>query len=142
MLSKEKLAKWAATETDDTKTCTRCGKVKPLYNFGFHANGRKLSQTYCLKCRSKKSKEQQIFDIHGITMAQYDAMLEKQGGVCKICGTNTPGGRGRYHVDHCHKTGKIRGLLCNRCNIGLGQFKDNSKILTAAAHYLNESKHG
>jgi len=65
-------------------------------------------------------------------------MLEAQNGRCKICGTDAPNGMGTFHVDHCHITSKVRGLLCHKCNVGLGHFNDNISILSAAILYLNE----
>ena len=65
-------------------------------------------------------------------------MLEAQNGRCKICGTDTPMGTGAFHVDHCHMTNKVRGLLCHKCNVGLGHFNDNISLLSTAILYLNE----
>jgi hypothetical protein len=78
----------------------------------------------------------------GLTIAQIDAMLERQGGKCAICRTDTPGGRGRFHVDHCHATGRVRGLLCSDCNLGLGRFKDDTELLQTAADYIAGQKQG
>lgn len=73
----------------------------------------------------------------GLDHTEYDAILARQGGVCAICGTDDPGrGSSFFHVDHCHGTGKVRGLLCNRCNLGLGYFQDDAERLVAAATYL------
>jgi hypothetical protein len=67
-------------------------------------------------------------------------MLDKQGGLCAICG-NTPAKTNSrnqtLHVDHCHSTGVVRELLCQDCNRGLGCFKDNAEYLLAAAQYIN-----
>jgi hypothetical protein len=63
-------------------------------------------------------------------------MVEAQGNKCKICGNpETVKGRS-LSVDHCHRTGKIRGLLCGKCNTGLGKFRDSDKILKKALDYL------
>lgn len=72
---------------------------------------------------------------YGITGDQYDQMLEQRGRLCPICGdpNDAP------HVDHCHKTGKVRGLLCRRCNLALGMLKDNPKACLRAAIYLQSS---
>ncbi len=139
-MSKEHNARLEVRETDVTKTCLCCGKIKQLHAFHFKCNGRKFATTYCCTCISKKQKGQDLSHLYGITLYQYDLMLEKQGGGCKICGKKTPKGQGRFHVDHCHKTGKIRGLLCQHCNIMLGLGCDDPKILIAAAHYLNDSR--
>lgn len=71
---------------------------------------------------------------YGITIEDYDLLLKKQNGKCAICGTTEPGNRSNnFSVDHDHITGKIRGLLCNDCNRGLGLLKDNAG---KAAKYL------
>jgi len=84
-----------------------------------------------------------LFGRYGLSVAQYDAMCERQGGKCAICGlppdrNNTRSGT--LHVDHCHKTGMVRGLLCWLCNSSLGGFRDERARLLAAIAYLD--KHG
>lgn len=75
---------------------------------------------------------------HGLTVDQYEAMVEAQRGLCAICGEQPTGKAhcGKLHVDHDHATGAIRDLLCADCNMGLGKFKDSSIRLTKAAWYL------
>ena len=73
---------------------------------------------------------------YGITLADYNAMLLQQNSKCKICFSTEPKGFGRFHVDHDHKTGKVRGLLCSHCNVGLGHFKENAALLRDAASYV------
>jgi hypothetical protein len=79
---------------------------------------------------------------YGITPADWNQMFREQGGVCAICRkefaeTNQAGNhKDNAVVDHCHKTGKVRGLLCPHCNLGLGHFMDSPKILQAALLYL------
>jgi hypothetical protein len=63
-------------------------------------------------------------------------MLKDQGGCCAICGTDTPGTSGIFAVDHDHKTGKVRGLLCRSCNVGIGNLGDDPKRLKEAIRYL------
>lgn len=75
---------------------------------------------------------------YGITVDEYNVMLKAQGGVCKIC-RNECDKRDVLSVDHCHKTGKVRGLLCHKCNAGLGAFGDNPNLVAAAAFYLGEA---
>jgi len=70
---------------------------------------------------------------YGITPEQYDEMLERQGGGCAICGK--PPGETALHVDHCHETGRVRGLLCFSCNAGLGQFHHDPELLGRALEY-------
>ncbi len=73
---------------------------------------------------------------YGMTLEQFDAMLEAQGGVCAICGKPRPEER-TLHVDHDHDTGKIRGLLCFRCNNALGDFEEEYELFRGAADYLD-----
>ena len=74
----------------------------------------------------------------GLTPEGYDTLLAAQGGGCAICSTRDPGGRWGTHfaVDHDHDSGSVRGLLCSRCNVMLGNAKDDPERLRAAASYL------
>jgi hypothetical protein len=88
------------------------------------------------RCPSRK-RELRIIAQFGIDNARYDAMLAEQNGGCAICGSEKSSARGeRLAVDHCHKTGAVRGLLCSNCNQGLGKFKDNAAQLRKAVAYL------
>ncbi len=89
---------------------------------------------------NRRAKDAHIKNKYGLTRTQFNDLLTSQGGVCAICGTNTPGGRGQFHVDHCHQTGVIRGLLCHYCNNGLGNFRDNIGSLESAVNYLRRVK--
>lgn len=72
-----------------------------------------------------------------MTPEQYNAMLVSQNDRCAICPATEPGGRAkRFHVDHDHVTGKVRGLLCSACNLAIGMMKDSPEILRKAATYL------
>ena len=72
---------------------------------------------------------------YGITQADYNALLAKQKGGCAICGRK-PSARISLHVDHDHRTKRIRGLLCFRCNNAIGDFGDNPELIRHAAAYL------
>ena len=74
-----------------------------------------------------------------LTPEEFYSMLEKQGKCCAICKDAKPGGQGNWHVDHCHATGRIRGLLCTRCNALLGYAKDSILRLQSAIDYLERS---
>ena len=74
---------------------------------------------------------------YGITLDQYQMMLESQKDVCAICKNPETIFQGNLAVDHCHATGKVRGLLCSKCNTTLGKVKDSVEILQAAIDYLN-----
>lgn len=113
------------------RQCTCCKETKPLAAFGAKRKNTWVSR--CLDCRSLYAVRR-----YGLTEAQFRELLEKQKGCCAICGTDTPGGQGRFHVDHCHKSGHVRGLLCSNCNTGLGQFKDSPGLMLRGADYLEK----
>jgi hypothetical protein len=102
---------------------------------------RKLAQGRLWHKRNKNHRRsQRLLKNYGITLEDYEVMLENQNHTCKICGTSDAGGiAGRMVVDHCHTTGNVRGLLCNRCNTAIGLFKDDTAVLASAIKYLNES---
>jgi len=80
----------------------------------------------------KRRKELHIERTYNIGIDKYYKILKDQNNLCAICNENI-----RLCVDHCHDTGKIRGLLCNGCNTGLGGFKDNINNLKSAIKYLS-----
>ena len=82
-----------------------------------------------------------MFRKYGLTVDDYNKMYKEQNGKCAICKTDCLSERfGKFDVDHDHETGKIRGLLCNKCNTGLGLFKDNVEHLKSAIEYLGTHK--
>lgn len=139
-----------------THRCTICKEQKPLSAFPIrktHRPGKPVSQ--CTSCKVQLNKKRRIEDrenvltierrsklktTYGITLEQYYSMLKAQNNCCAICAAKKPGGRTKlFFIDHCHTTGKVRGLLCMRCNTGLGLFLDNPKFLSSAINYLKES---
>lgn len=87
----------------------------------------------------RRAIESHFIRKFGITTVERDQMLADQGGVCAICNIDEATGKG-WCVDHCHKTGKIRAILCSHCNTMLGHAKDNPETLRAAAVYLEMFK--
>lgn len=79
---------------------------------------------------------------YGITAEQFDAIYAAQGGKCPICTREIPRIGKARHLDHCHVTNKIRGILCMLCNFGLGKFKDDVAALRKAADYLETADTG
>jgi len=108
---------------------------------------------YCQSCsidhhRTKQRNDRRrkgLWENYKITLVEYEILYKKQKGLCKICKEKTTG-RGAVKntlaVDHDHKTGKIRGLLCIHCNTGLGLFRDNQSLLNEAINYLKENEDG
>lgn len=80
----------------------------------------------------------QLKKLYGMTREDFDRLLSKQGGKCAICKRPDNAAGRALGVDHCHRTGKIRGLLCNWCNAGLGGFRDNVAFLLSAVEYLKQ----
>lgn len=76
---------------------------------------------------------------YGFTLVEYNAMFVAQGGVCAICGAERTDGK-RLNIDHDHSTGRIRGLLCDRCNMVLGSIHDDCELLTNSIKYLQKGK--
>lgn len=131
-----------------TKVCLTCGLEKPITEFHKQATKKdpERRKPHCGVCWSKirkdrspeKIREYNLRKSFGITIAEYEEMLESQGGTCAICrGTESVG---RLAVDHCHSTGKIRGLLCTNCNQAIGKFKDSGPLLLRAIEYLAASQ--
>lgn len=75
---------------------------------------------------------------YGITFADKEAMLTAQGNQCACCGSSDPRGKNGWHVDHCHSTGKVRGLLCLYCNVALGKVQDSVDHLKKLIQYLEK----
>lgn len=87
---------------------------------------------------------QRLLDKYGLTIDSYHALAERQNFLCAMCGCEPPERRTQFDnfvIDHDHKTGKVRGLLCNTCNVSLGMLKDDPDIAMKAALYL-EHHHG
>lgn len=126
------------------KTCNKC--KTPSLDF---YKGQTCCKT-CSKAASKKWKQNnqdKVKDYHldngyGIKIEEYNSMLAAQNGACKIClkPESSLDSRSKLPkklaVDHCHKTGKVRGLLCYNCNRGIGLLKDDYDIVQRAAEYL------
>lgn len=132
------------------KVCARCEQEKPLKSF--FARGDKKGtdvQHICKICVVEKNKIRRLenpdkfrdYDLKryfGIGIKEYNEMFNGQEGCCKICKKHQTSQRRALAVDHCHSTGLIRGLLCEGCNKGLGQFRDSPEFLESAIKYLND----
>ena len=116
-----------------------CNEYKTLDAYHIHARKTGKLRNDCKECRRAGA----LIRCYGITPTEYTKLKQKQGGVCAICGTDTPTlnhneTRPNLYVDHCHTSGAVRGLLCGSCNVGLGLFKDNPERLKAAIQYLTK----
>jgi Recombination endonuclease VII len=68
------------------------------------------------------------------------ALYDSQGGKCAVCRHDIPPTTHRSHIDHCHDTGKVRGILCLNCNTGIGRFKESEAVMLAAIAYLRRAR--
>lgn len=137
------------------KVCNICLESKPLDAFSVLKKGAQGRHPACKVCRSIQSKawynskRAEILKsrrerhrrtgeyrrhVYGLSLEDFTSLAAAQNGRCAIC-LEVPTGRG-FHVDHCHLTGRIRGLLCRGCNLALGQMKDDPARLMRAADYL------
>lgn len=111
-------------------------------------NGHKLrfvASTNCVECdrllREKYKygrKERRIEKLYQISAVEHENMFNRQGRKCAICDSMFSN-RWEMHIDHCHKTGRIRGLLCSCCNQAIGLLKENIKLFRKAAEYIDET---
>lgn len=122
-----------ARDAQGRKQCTVCTDWLPTDRFYRHAKTRDGLTTKCIGC----TRSDALRRGYGIVLDQYAEMLTSQNGVCAICGGVNRDGR-KLFVDHDHGTGKVRGLLCNLCNRGIGNLRDSVDLLEAAIRYLNE----
>ena len=132
------------------KRCRTCKQVKPHGEFHRRPNRNDGLSSYCKPCVSEQSKvrnalphkkqkarENKYRVKYGIGVAEYDRMLQAQGGCCAIC--RVPAEGSPLHVDHDHVTGRVRELLCLKCNALLGQAGDQISILRLAIQYLERN---
>ncbi|MGV9985416.1 endonuclease VII domain-containing protein [Streptomyces olivaceus] len=113
------------------KFCLKCGEVKPWSEWHRNATASDGLATRCKACRAIEGRADHLHRHYGLTEAERDAMVASQMGLCVICLEAPP-----VHVDHCHKTGRVRGVLCFNCNAGLGLLRDNPDVMNRAADYL------
>lgn len=154
---------WHKTDPG-TKRCVLCKEIKPESDFtrnkGFHdgldrtcracaaernaaytrANREALNASALRRYHANTDRyaDYSLKRHYGMSRGDYDRMLAEQGGRCAICGSTSPNGVriSRFHVDHCHETGRVRGLLCENCNKGIGLFHDNPDLIMLAIKYL------
>ena len=136
------------------KICTKCKIEKPLSEFSKGKGYKNGIRSICNECKRQegreyhnrikhlrphnyqKDKNKKLKRAYGITYDDYLILLEKQGGVCAICGTDNMKNNRAFSVDHNHFNGKVRGLLCNHCNTGIGGLQDNIELLKKSIEYL------
>ncbi len=143
------------------KICKGCGEEKEETQFvkctltasGYRSKCKECNNKYYAKRRVEKYDKVREYERkfhfarrlkheYNLTEAEYNQMLSDQLHCCAICGVGQWDHKTRFAVDHCHTTGKIRGLLCTSCNLGLGKFKDNLNTLENAIDYIKRARSG
>lgn len=135
----------------DQKPCKKCDRILPRSEFYPQKNSPNALRSICKYCHKKDSlirgnryraekpdyfRRKVAAQKHGITLSELDALFESVDHRCEICGVEVLADGRRLSIDHCHKTSRIRGILCNLCNRGLGMFGDSPDLLTKALAYL------
>lgn len=129
-----------------TKFCTKCRSYSDKFS--------SEKQTWCKPCKAEAHREylkrkprtetqikrDNLRKLYGISLEQFNIMLESQNSKCAICFRDFTAITTKPSVDHDHKTGRVRGLLCSHCNRGIGQFKENVEALGNAITYLERYK--
>ena len=130
---------------DGTRLCYKCNTRKQYTVEYFPLDHRRPGELKgtCRLCLNTAVKRAMVSRRYGITLAELDGLIASQNGACAICKEPfTEHVRGfqnvtsRPHVDHCHKTGRVRGALCHHCNVLLGHAKDSTDLLETAIRYL------
>lgn len=126
------------------RKCKKCGETKLVSQFYIKkckANKHNRFNSPCKKCSDKNRIDGYMKNYHirrnfGLLPHQFKSMMESQDYKCAICGIHRDNYNKEFAIDHCHNTGKIRGLLCTNCNTGIGMLQDNIEILNSAIKYL------
>jgi hypothetical protein len=134
MRNKENLKKWRTAYKEWLRP-----NIKDYKAQWYLKNKERLKNTF--KSRYQTTKEAvraaNLKNYYGISLEQYAALFKQQQGCCAICSMSQEQLSTKLCVDHNHATGEIRGLLCSRCNFGLGSFKDNPDVMIKAAAYVS-----
>jgi len=129
------------------KRCSKCKIKKPESDFyKNHRNCKACHKEIVVKYQEKNplkvalsDRKHKISKKYNVSIDDYNLMFKAQKGRCAICNSNSIGRKGAkyFSIDHCHTTGKVRGLLCHNCNVILGKIKDSKEWLKNAIKYLN-----
>lgn len=138
-----------------TKVCKHCGDEKDevdFYSFFDKWANKSYTSTRCKPCHqsykksnpntAKNRKAEKLKLRYGLTYDQWEQLREVENYACMICGITEDDMGKKLDVDHCHVSGKFRGVVCNPCNNVLGHARDNVEILQAAISYLKTNADG
>lgn len=125
------------------RECNTCKTFKTSENYYVEKDSRGrfgiIMRGICVPCTEERKWKRDLFRRYGITFENYSDLLEKQDHKCAICKATESGNsrtNGNLFVDHCHTTGKVRGLLCSKCNHAIGLLNDDVDLLQKSILYL------
>jgi hypothetical protein len=119
--------------TDSDRKCYKCGHWKLLNQFPLNKKSKSGRHSYCYVCFKEYRRQWVRKHFYGLSEEDFNKAFEESNGACGMCGRHED-----LVIDHCHRTGKFRGLICRLCNGILGRFKDNTDLLQRAIEYLNK----
>ena len=119
------------------KSCIKCGVSKPLSEFHNLKHGKDGKHSYCKECLIHYVGTRQYRVKYNMSREDREELIQKQNRQCAICGYFFKSEK-HTHIDHCHTTNKVRGILCTHCNVALGLLKDSPEILKSAIKYLKK----
>ncbi len=128
---------WRLANPEKNKEITQRSYRKDIINRRMQMKIQRDSVKHTEKFK-RQMRSNELHCTYGITLQDYEMISKSQNHLCAICGIPQSEQRRRMSIDHDHKTGKIRALLCSNCNVGIGNFKESPEILNKAIHYLNE----
>jgi Recombination endonuclease VII len=146
---------WSIYFTETHKECRKCKEIKLHSEFSLDKKNKYGTCYWCKICAASNARKHHhrrmkedssypeskkanyVKGRHGIVLEEYKERLATQNYECAICRVKLPAQGHQTHLDHCHKTGKLRAFLCTNCNRGLGHFKDSVENLSKAINYLN-----
>jgi len=132
-----------------TKICTGCQQDKNLNDFSLHAGFKDGHNSKCKQCKNKRAKEYfndnrkelrakhknynkiRRYKKYNLSLEEFNLLLTKSQNACQICKRKED-----LCIDHCHKTNKVRGILCKNCNTGIGMLQDDIEVLSKSIAYL------
>ena len=143
------------------KICNNCESEKSLDEFKDNQFAKDKKNIYCISCLGKMNRDSYERNFikktasedklvrkrrnyirckYKITYKEFENMMIEQNFRCAICGIHASDHKKTLHIDHCHSSGKVRGLLCHHCNIMIGMAKENTDNLLSAIEYLTQNK--
>ncbi len=123
------------------KVCSKCKQAKKESEYYKKRNGLAANCKLCHRTPTSKAAERAYtLKKYGLTVDQFNSLLANQNHSCACCKRKEPGGaHNTWHVDHCHVTGTVRGILCYHCNVGIGHLGDDLDGLLKAVEYLRKT---